>query len=381
VTVRENGELDFARAYTSGVGEWDAAAVRWAYAQFPAGADEPAELERIVRAALERGLCFLSDADARPPGAANPLASLWDNGSDPASALRRTMRVRRIALARFGASNLATGEPLARLEEVFATVYFHHRFQVAAAAKLIGGLDYRHALRGDGQPPARPVAPERQRGALEALLEALAPAALDVPDEVVGVLLPRPPEHGRSREQLASRTEPAFDVLGAAASAADLVMRALLEPGRAARLVDFHRRDAAAPDLTEVIDALVARVFEDPALLPARETELARVAQRVLVERLVGLSADERAAPWVRSRADAALSDLLQRVDKLAPLDAGERAHLAALAAEIGRHLARSAPPREAPIGALPEPPGEPIGSELPVEPADCGFELEAPAP
>jgi len=381
VTVNQDGELDFARAYTSGVGEWDAAAVRWAYSEFPPGADESAALERIVRDTLDHGLLLLSDADARPPGAANPLASLWDNGSDPVAALRRTLRVRRIALARFGAANLAAGRPLAELEEVFATVYFHHRFQIAAAGKLIGGLEYRHALGGDGQPPATPVATERQRRALDALLEALAPVSLDVPEGALGVLLPRPPEHDRSGEQLASRTEPAFDALGAAASAADLVLRVLLEPGRAARLVDFHRRDPQALDFAELLEVLVGRVFEDPALLPAREAELARVVQRVLVERMVGLSADERAAPWVRSRVDAALSDLLQRVDKVEPLDAGERAHLAALAAEIGRHLARAVPPREPLRGALPEPPGEPIGAQPPGDPYGCGFAPEAPAP
>jgi hypothetical protein len=381
VTVGEGGELDFTRAYTSGVGEWDAAAVRWAYAEFPPGADESAALERIVRESLDRGLLLLSDPDARAPGAANPLASLWDNGSDPVAALRRTLRVRRIALARFGAANLAAGRPLAELEEVFATVYFHHRFQVVAAGKLIGGLDYRHALAGDGQPPASPVTPERQRRALEALLEALAPAALDVPEAALGALLPRPPGHDRSGEQLASRTEPAFDALGAAASAADLVLRVLLEPGRAARLVDFHRRDPESPDFAELLEALVARVFEDPALLPARESELARVTQRVLAERMIGVATDERTAPWVRARVDAALSDLLQRLDKVVPLDSGERAHVAALAAEIGRHLARAVPPRETPRGALPEPPGEPIGAQLPDEPYGCGFALEVPAP
>ncbi|KAB2955293.1 MAG: DUF5117 domain-containing protein, partial [Thermoanaerobaculia bacterium] len=175
VTVSESGELDFSRAYTAGVGEWDAAAVRWAYAEFPPGADEAAGLERIARETLERGLVILSDADARPPGAANPLACLWDNGSDPVAALRRTMRVRRIALTRFGARNVRAGQALASLEEVFATVYFHHRFQAAAAAKLLGGLDYRHALAGDGQAPAAPVAPERQRRARSAGLISASP--------------------------------------------------------------------------------------------------------------------------------------------------------------------------------------------------------------
>ena len=331
-----------------------------------------------MRETLAQGLLFLSDADARPAGAAHPLANLWDNGADPVAALGRTMRVRRIALARFGERNLLAGEPLARLEEVFATVYLHHRYQLAAAAKSLGGLDYRHALRGDGQPPAEPVAPDRQRRALAALLETLAPSALDLPEAVLALLLPRPPDLAANREQFASRTQPAFDALGAAATAADLSLAALLEPARAARLVDFHRRDASQPDFAEVLQTISDRLFTDPAALVPREAEIARVVQRGYVERLLDLSADGEAAPWVRARADGALSDLLQKLDQIAALDASERAHLAGLTAEIGRHLARPAPERQPSRAALPAPPGDPIGATLlrAAELGECGFEL-----
>jgi Met-zincin/Domain of unknown function (DUF5117) len=378
VTVNDAGGLDFSHAYATGVGAWDRAAIRWAYSEFPPEADEGAELDRIVRETLAGGLLFLSDADARPAGAAQPLASLWDNGADPVAALARTMRVRRIAMARFGERNVAIGGSLARLEEVFATVYFHHRYQLAAAAKVLGGLDYRHAVRGDGEPPARPVAAERQRQALAALLDTLAPAVLDIPEEVLRLLLPRPPELARNREQFASRTRPAFDALGAAATAADLSLRALLDPDRAARLVDFHRRDPAQPDFSEVLDTLIERVFADAPELDARQAEIARVVQRVAVDRLIELSGDESAAPWVRARVDSSLADLLQRIDKFVPLDAAERAHDSALTAEIGRHLARPAPAQATAPAALDAPPGDPIGDRsepLPAGLADCGFE------
>ena len=378
VTVNDAGGLDFSHAYATGVGAWDRAAIRWAYSEFPPEADESVELDRIVRETLAGGLLFLSDADARPAGAAQPLASLWDNGADPVAALVRTMRVRRIAMARFGERNVALGRPLARLEEVFATVYFHHRYQLAAAVKVLGGLDYRHAVRGDGEPPARPIAAERQRQALAAVLDTLAPARLDIPEEVLRVLLPRPPELARNREQFASRTEPAFDALGAAATAADLTLRALLDPDRAARLVDFHRRDAAQPDFSEVLDTLIERVFAETAELDVRQAEIARVVQRVAVDRMIELSGDASAAPWVRARVDSSLSDLLQKIDKMVPLDAAERAHDSALTAEIGRHLARPAPAQAPAPAALDEPPGDPIGDRsgpLPANLADCGFE------
>lgn len=362
VTVNDDGQLDFGRAYAVGAGDWDRAAIRWAYAEFPPGADEAAELDRIVRETLDRGLVMLTDSDARGDESAHPLASLWDNGADPVTALERTMRIRRLALARFGERNLASGQPTSHLEEVFASVYLHHRFQLAAAAKVLGGVDYRHALAGDGQPTPRPVAPERQRRALDALLATLGPEVLDVPESALSVLAPRLPGAERSREQFAARTGPTFDALGAVATAADLSLRALLEPARAARLVDQHRRNVDSPDFSEVLDALISRAFLDPSALEPRAAEVARVVQRVAVERMIELSGDADAAPWVRSRVDAALADLLQRADRVESIDASERAHLAGLAAEIGRHLARPAAAREPARSALAAPPGEPIG-------------------
>ena len=363
VQITPEGELDLSQAYAAGAGAWDIAAIRWAYAEFPEGADERAELDALARDAIARGLVFLTDADARAPSTAHPLASLWDNGSDPVAALQQTIRVRRIALARFGERNLGAGRPLAELEEVFVPVYLHHRYQLAAAAKLVGGLDYRHAVRGDGQPAAQPVGGERQRRAIAVILETLSPGFLDVPETTLRLLVPRAPGLERSREQFASRTAPAFDALGAASTAADLALRVVLDPRRAARMVDFHRRSGTTPDFSELLSTLVDGVFADRSALSPREAEIGRVVERVLVDRLEELSASTDAAPSVRARTDRVLSNLLQRLDQLELPTIEEQAHNDALVTEIGRHLARPAPPREPVPAAPPEPPGEPIGS------------------
>ncbi|MEC9373587.1 MAG: zinc-dependent metalloprotease, partial [Planctomycetota bacterium] len=135
VRVRGDG-LDVSDAYGVGMGSWDLHAARYAYAEFDAGADEAAELERIVREGLREGLLFISDSDARPLGGAHPKAHLWDNFDDAVTGLENALAVRRIAMDRFGEGNLPDGSALALLQEVFAPVYFHHRYQVEAAVKV-----------------------------------------------------------------------------------------------------------------------------------------------------------------------------------------------------------------------------------------------------
>jgi hypothetical protein len=361
VTIDEHGELDFSEAYGIGVGEWDKHAIRWAYSQFPPGVDEEDELEQMVREGLDRGLFILSDADARPAGAAHPLANLWDNGSDPVEALVDTLAVRRIALDRFGESAVPEGTPLAELEEVLVPLYLHHRYQLQAAVKVIGGLEYAYALRGDDQDPAAFIDPERQMRALEVVLSALDPETLDIPESVLVQIPPRPPGSWRTRELFRGRTDPVLDPLGAAAMAADLVAQLLLQPERAARLVDFHRRDPRQPGLEPILTALIGRVFEPTVPNAPRLEEIRRVTETVTVGGLIELASNAEASPGVRARVDAVLEDLRARL--MAPSDAGvgEAAHRAALIDVITRYMERGPVPVPLAIDAPVPPPGDPI--------------------
>ena len=83
------------------------------------------------------------------------------------------MKVRAAALKRFSENNVREGAPLATLEDVLVPIYMFHRYQVEAAAKSIGGLNYTFALRGDGEIPAEIVAADEQRKALDAVLATL----------------------------------------------------------------------------------------------------------------------------------------------------------------------------------------------------------------
>ena len=364
VTVDESGQLDFSDAYGVGLGAWDVHAIRWAYSELPP-ADEAEALEQIVGEGIAGGLVFLSDDVARPAGAAEPRASLWDNGEDPVSALESILEVRRVALARFGADNIAPGWPVSELQEVLATVYFHHRYQLTAAAKVLGGMEYNYALNGDGQTVTRIVDGARQRRALQVILGILDPERLDLPESVLRLLAPRVFEAGRNREMFASANEPAFDALGAAATAADQVVGSLLQPERLGRLIDFHRRDPSLPGPREVLDSMLESAFAAAAEgESARRAELRHVVRRVVIARWLELALRPDVAPAVRAHVEQAVRQARRR---LAPGDgAVASAYDLALAGDIDRFLGRTQSSQPALYRPASLPPGGPIGGSAP---------------
>lgn len=365
VEVGEDGALDFSRAYDRGIGDFDRQSIRYAYSQFGPGTDEEAALARILAENRERGFVFLTDVDARGPGKAAPRASLWDNGADPVEELANVLAVRRTALDRFGEGNLHAGQSFGVLEEVLVPIYFFHRYQLEAAVKSIGGLDYRYSFRGDrepGEPAARPVVGERQRRALELVLRTLDPPFLDLPEGLLELLGPRPHGYEPTPELFGGAAGPAFDPLSAAATAADMTLSALFHPARAVRLVDFSRRDPSLPSLEAVEGAVVERAFGQPAPTAPRLLEIRRTVQTAVVRALIDLAGSEGATPGVRSRTEATLAAL---GDRLRTTGAGS-AHQTYLAREIDRYLGRVRS-NESPLPeAAPAPPGSPIGGGPP---------------
>ena len=360
----KDGKLDLSNAYAVGIGSFDKFAVKYAYSQFVAGANESYELEKIVRDGVASGLLFLSDSDARPAGASNPLANLWDNGPDPVAMLRHEMQVRRIGLDQFGIRNIDRGAPLSELEIKFLPLYLHHRYQLTAAIKSIGGAYYTFAVRTENGPNpvtvAEPVPAERQRDALAAALETIKPGELTIPDSILRLMPPVAYGYGSGRSELfPKRTGPMFDAVGAAEVAADMAISGLLEPSRAARCVGQNSRDRAYPSFREVTDGLVKTAFAPSD--PDRSRALVqRAVQSLLVERLMELAANPNAQFQVRSTASDTLRGLAATLKRTAAT-ADTAAHYRSLIDDIERFLKRPDSPRRQPA-QLPNPPGDPIG-------------------
>jgi hypothetical protein len=286
------GRVDLSDAYAPGPGAYDRFAIRYGYSEFAPGAEE-AGLKRIVEEGLREGMLFLTDQDARPAAASDPRANLWDNRPNPPSDFRQAVAVRETLLENFSAAALTTGEPLGLLGQRLAPVYFHHRFALEALVKMIGGMEYVYAVRGDGQQATRLVEAARQREALQLLVEALQPDALALREGVVAQLAPPAYGYEASPDGFGSKTWPAFDELGAARTLATMIVEGVLNRGRAARLVALPARQAGTVSLVEVVESLVDATWGQRWPTDPGAAALQRVAQRAVAESaLAGLIDD-----------------------------------------------------------------------------------------
>ncbi len=309
VKLGPDGKPDVSNAYAVGIGEWDKVAISFGYQNFPAGTDEHAALNKILTDAFAHGQRYLTDQDARPAGSSSTHAHLWDSGSNAIDELNRLMKVRAAALKQFGENNIREGSPLATLEDVLVPIYLLHRYQVEAASKFIGGMDYTFALRGDGEVPAQIVSAAEQRRALTAVLATLKPESLALPESLLKHIPPRPPTYSRDREDFKIHTSPAFDALSPAESLAQLTMRFLFNPERAARLVEFHARDQQYPGFNDVLDEVLDASWKS-IHGSGYYAELANTVDNVVLYNLMVLSVNDRASIQVRAIASLKLHEL-----------------------------------------------------------------------
>ena len=358
VKVTDDGRLDLSDAYAVGIGEYDKFAVKWLYSDFPAGTDEDSALNAIVQDGLKRGMRFLTDQDARPLGAAHPLAALWDNGSDPVAELEHEIDVRRAGLERFGQGAVREGEPLAELEDVLVPLYLHHRYQLQATAHTLGGADYSFALKGDGQRPIEIVPGDRQRAALDAMLKTLEPGFLALPERILELIPPLAYNMG-SGERFSGWTSPTFDPLGAAAASAAMTIDLILQPERMARLVEFHARDDSYPSLSDVVDRTLRATWYAPAEGDAYRAQIRNVVERVVLDRLMTEAASATVVPAARAVLTAEVAGLAEWLAERK----GPTPHQALALEDIRRWQSR--PENLNPRPDLPAPPpGDPIGGQ-----------------
>ena len=283
----ESGAPSLKDAYGSGLGPWDRWVIKWLY-----GARTDAEAKPALAEARAAGLRFVADNDARPVRSGQPTGAIWDDGPDATGELRRMMEVRRVAVARFGTGALPQGEQLADLRRAFVPIWLLDRYQIEAAAKSVGGVDFPYAVNGEPM-EARTVGGSVQWAALYALLDTLTPAELTVPGRLQPMLSSAfggNDDRQTEIEIIPSASGPIFDPLKATEIGAVQTLSALLAPERLNRLEAQHAVDASVPAPAQLFDLLLDHTLSQSASEVGRRIETATVLALARVQRDPALS-------------------------------------------------------------------------------------------
>ena len=296
----KEGKIDYSQAYETGIGNWDKVSVAYAYSDFPEGANETEALNEIIENSAREGHRFISDQDARPLGSAHPKAHLWDNGTSAFEELNRLMQVRKHALAHLSLDHLRQGEPYSSLEDRMVPIYLLHRYQIEAVAKMIGGVDYDYAVKGDINYKTTPVESTSQRNALLAYLQALHPENLQLPKQLKTVLPPRSFSNPRTRENFLSQTGVTFDYLGVAHSLSNSLLALLLHPERANRLVAQYGFDSNQLGFEEVLTQLSNTLFKI-RFREDHQQQLSKLVKANLLKQLMHLGQHPNANALVKA--------------------------------------------------------------------------------
>ncbi len=369
VTLKADGSIDMSDAYDVGVGEWDKMAVAYGYQHFPDGTDEDAALIAILEKGIKDGLRHITDRDARAAEGSHPYAHLWDNGTDATAELNRLLALRMSAIGRFGENSIPQGRAMTTLEEVLVPLYNMHRYQIEAVSKLVGGLEYTYAVRGDGQEPTKAVSNQVQMNALRALMKSIDPAVLEIPANVVDLIAPRAPGAEPNLELFSKRTGVTFDALAPAEALSDFTLGLIFNTERANRIVQQAAR-GLSPTLTEIVNETIQSTFKSQRksgvqLLIQLQTE------QLLLTHLMNLALDPGSAPITRAIAKSSLSDLNTYIGNQlkSTSDPMIRAHLQFAAERVANPTSLPASP------ARSLPPGAPIGSVDNDHTLQCGLD------
>ncbi len=357
VRLTAGGQLDLNNAYDTKIGAWDKLAIAYGYTQFADNSNETAALDKILRDGAARGLLFIADRDARAPGGSHPQAHLWDNGTDAVSELNEVMKVRAKAIDGFGANAIRNGTSMAMLEDLLVPVYFYHRYQVEAAVKVVGGVYYSYAVKGDGSPAMKMVPKAEQLKALEAITQTIDPSALLIPDKILQLIPPRPAGYSSSRELFTKRSGLNFDPLAPAETAADLPFSFLFHPDRINRMEIQGQQGGLSAG--EMADKLITITFKNNRK-SGLEGMIQQQTEQVLLTYLLNWSVNESLSMPARARGAAVVRELKEWLE--ASL---KSATDPALKAHYQYALERmKAPDKAKPTQHAVIPPGAPIGCE-----------------
>ena len=353
-----DGKLDLSESFMKEIGAYDTMMVRYAYTPF-APAAEKAGLDGVIADMRGQGLLYVPDTD--------PRWTWYDDRATPGENLREAMAARKIMLASYGQSALTPGEAVGALRDArLWMVYLHHRYAIESALKHVGGLYQNIVVKGDTLPPTEFIPTKVQRDALGLLLDAIEPANMALPENLLAQLTPDP---GTNLEDLSD--DAAFDQLKAARILAAMVFEPMFEAARANRMLALGVRRPDTLTLPQMVDAALARTWNAPRDGDVTARALRRVSQGTALDAMMALGANEAAAPEARAFILETLAQLGANIGRRSDADPVTAAFYRQSARRITAYLddpVAHAPKKLAPEwgkgprSRFPMPPGPPLG-------------------
>lgn len=261
------GKPSLADAYGVGVGPWDDYIVRYIYGDFGHGEQEQQALAALRASAHKAGMQYVSDQDARTPGASHPDGLLWDFGADSLRTWDQLTAVRQRALAGFSYDVLPAARQAGELEARLVPVYLLQRYQGEALARLVGGASFDSTSAGDiraGSALAgtRVTPAAQQKQALARLSDTFSAEYLALPAQVLDVLTPPAVGYERGREYFVSRMASVFDALSMVEAGAAQTATFLFDAERLNRLAWQQARDAQLPGVDTVLAQALGKSWQ-----------------------------------------------------------------------------------------------------------------------
>lgn len=356
--VTLNGDsIDISSPYEQGIGRWDKFTIAYGYGQF-SEEHQTSALGKLMADVEREGLGYIGEADSRSQDASHAYASLWDNGPDPVAELDRLQKVRQQAIEQFSPSVLLVEQPYGEVRDAFVPIYLLTRYQITAAAKFIGGSDYSYRMSEAGK-EWHYMAPELQKGALDSLLRTLKPGALQIPTNVIDMLLPKSGNYQATRESFVGATGVIADPIAMAEVLSRHTCQQLLSPARLNRVEQGYLADKEQLSVLNLVDRLLgATLYDDIPTGP--ELGIWMRVNAVVLDQLLSSYHSDDSSPEVKAlladRLNYALKQLSRKIKRSS---AYEAAHFEWLRHGVEQALVDAKVKLIA--KPLPMPPGSPI--------------------
>ncbi len=307
------------------VGPYDYFAVEWGYRQFPPGADEKAELEKIVKRQVDNPMLRFGN----PEPQVDPTRQTEDLTGETVKATELGLKNLDRVFGYLVEATSRPGEDYSLLQNVYNAALGQLAREVIHVANVVGGVKFENLYFGDAERRFFEMDAENQRDAVALLNENVFHIR---PSAIADDILLRLEASGVADrvEQLQSR-----------------VLRTLLTDNRIKRMSEIAQRlgDKAYSPF-ELLEDLRTGIFEELENYPVHVDLFRRGAQRAFVDRLIDAVRTNEVESDLPALSRATLQTILDTIEdaKSRDMDETTRAHLQDLAVRIDQAL-KGVPP------------------------------------